>query len=80
MRVSPSGRWHVTFNHERFILLGGSNPLTRTIWGYSGMANAPDEICGKRQQRLRLIPTKNGQTKGITFAKDYHLKDVIERL
>ena len=40
----------------------------------------PHEVCGKRQQRLRLIPTKNGQTKGITFAKDYHLKDVIERL
>lgn len=40
----------------------------------------PYEICGKRVQRLRIIPTKNGQTKGITFAKDYHLKDVIERL
>ena len=36
--------------------------------------------CGKRAQRLRIIPTKNGQTKGITFAKDYHLKDVIEKL
>ena len=40
----------------------------------------PYEVCGKRQQRLRLIPTKNGQTKGITFAKDYYLKDVIEKL
>ena len=40
----------------------------------------PQEICGKRNQRLRLVPTKNGQTKGITFAKDYLLKDVLERL
>lgn len=40
----------------------------------------PQEICGKRHQRLRLVPTKNGQTKGITFAKDYLLKDVLERL
>lgn len=40
----------------------------------------PRENCGKRNQRLRLVPTKNGQTKGITFAKDYLLKDVIERL
>ena len=40
----------------------------------------PHEVCGKRNQRLRLIPTKNGQTKGITFAQDYQLKNVIERL
>ena len=40
----------------------------------------PYELCGKRSQRLRTIPTRNGQTKGITFAKDFHLKDVIERL
>lgn len=40
----------------------------------------PREICGKRNQRLRLAPTKNGQIKGITFAKDYLLKDVLERL
>lgn len=40
----------------------------------------PFEVCSKRLQRLRIIPTKNNQTKGITFAKDYHLKDVVERL
>ena len=40
----------------------------------------PHEVCAKRMQRLRIAPTKNGQTKGITFAKDYHLKDVIEKL
>jgi hypothetical protein len=37
-------------------------------------------MCGKRAQRLRLVPTKNGQTKGIIFAKDYHLKDIISKL
>lgn len=40
----------------------------------------PFDVCAKRSQRLRIIPTKNGQVKGITFAKDYHLKDVLERL
>lgn len=40
----------------------------------------PYEVCAKRSQRLRLIPTKNGQTNGISFAKDYHLKDVLKRL
>ena len=40
----------------------------------------PYEVCGTRAQRLRLIPTKNGQTKGITLAKDYRLEDVINRL
>jgi len=40
----------------------------------------PYEVCGKRAQRLRLIPTKNGQTNGITFAKDYHIEDIIKTL
>ena len=40
----------------------------------------PREVCGNRNQRLRLVPTKNGQTKGITFAKDYHLEDIIQGL
>ena len=40
----------------------------------------PRENCGNRNQRLRLVPTKNGQTKGITFAKDYHLEDIIQGL
>ena len=40
----------------------------------------PQKECGKRAQRLRLIPTLNGQTKGIMFAKDYHLEDVINSL
>lgn len=40
----------------------------------------PHNICGKRNQRLRLIPTKNGQTKGIIFAKDYHIEDIVKGL
>ena len=40
----------------------------------------PYSNCGKRAQRLRLIPPKNGQTKGIMFAKDYLLKDMIQKL
>ena len=40
----------------------------------------PFELCGKRSQRLRLIPTRNGQTKGVLFAKDFKLKDIIQNL
>lgn len=40
----------------------------------------PQKECGKRAQRLRLVPTLNGQTKGVMFAKDYHLEDVINVL
>ena len=40
----------------------------------------PIQDCGKRAQRLRIVPTKNGQIKGITFAEDYHLEDIIKRL
>ena len=39
----------------------------------------PKEKCGNRAQRLRLVPTKSGQIKGITFAKDYLLKDIISK-
>ena len=40
----------------------------------------PYDLCGKRAQRIRFIPTKSGQTKGILFAKDFHLEDVIKTL
>lgn len=40
----------------------------------------PQKECGKRAQRLRLVPTLNGQTKGVIFAKDYHLEDVVNAL
>lgn len=39
----------------------------------------PFELCGKRAQRLRLKPTLSGQTKGILFAKDFRLEDMIEK-
>lgn len=40
----------------------------------------PYSACGKRMQRLRLVPTKNNQTKGVVFAKDYHLENVVKTL
>ena len=40
----------------------------------------PYRLCGKRAQRLRFVPTKNGQTKGILFAKDFRLEDIINSL
>ena len=35
--------------------------------------------CGTTQKNLRLIPTKSGQVKGISFAKDYVAKEVLNR-
>jgi len=40
----------------------------------------PFNLCGKRSQRLRLKPTLNGQTKGVLFAKDFKLEDIIKTL
>ena len=40
----------------------------------------PYSICGKRSQRLRLAPTRNGQTKGILFAKDFRLEKILQNL
>lgn len=37
----------------------------------------PVEICGSGYTRLRLKPTKNGQTQGIKFAKDFKLEDIF---
>ena len=37
----------------------------------------PVSQCGVRSQRLRLQPTKNGQTKGITFAENYELEKIF---
>ena len=40
----------------------------------------PVEDCSSRSQSLRLISTKNGQTRGIKWAKDYKLEEVIKEL
>ena len=32
------------------------------------------------EKRLRFEPPKNGQTKGITFAKDYLVEEVLKQL
>lgn len=37
----------------------------------------PIERCGSRAQRLRLLPTKNGQTKGIMFATEFEIDKVF---
>lgn len=39
----------------------------------------PVSECGKDSKRLRLEPTKNGQVKGISFAKDYIAKEVLSK-
>lgn len=37
----------------------------------------PINKVGSRSFRLRLKPTKNGQTKNINFAKDFKLEDIF---
>ena len=40
----------------------------------------PIEECGGAEKNLRLVPPKNGQVKGINFAKNYIAKEVLKRL
>lgn len=40
----------------------------------------PVEECSSRSQSLRLVPAKNGQTRGVKWAKDYRLEEVIKEL
>jgi hypothetical protein len=37
---------------------------------------APEE--GLKEKTLRVLPTKSGQTKNISFAKDYLFEEVIK--
>ena len=34
--------------------------------------------CGRHEKNLRLVPTKNGQTKNIAFAENYLAKKVLD--
>lgn len=37
----------------------------------------PVSECGKKEKRMRLVPTNNGQTANICFAANYIAKDVL---
>lgn len=37
----------------------------------------PVEECGT-DKRLRILPTKNGRVRGVTWAKDYELEEVVK--
>ena len=37
----------------------------------------PFNECGNRSKRLRLLPTKNGQTKNISFAENYLAEKIL---
>ena len=39
----------------------------------------PLEECGNRAKRLRLLPTKSGQIKNISFAENYTAKEVLKQ-
>lgn len=40
----------------------------------------PVNECSKTAKRLRFIPPKNGQTIGITFASDYELERMVNKI
>lgn len=39
----------------------------------------PFKECGTKEKKLRLVPPKNGQIKGISFAKDYLASKILEK-
>ena len=40
----------------------------------------PVEECSGAEKTIRFVPPKNGQVKGINFAKDYLAEEVLKRL
>lgn len=40
----------------------------------------PVNECSAYEKRLRFLPPKNGQVVGITFAKDYELEKVVNKI
>ena len=40
----------------------------------------PVEECSGAEKTIRLVPPKNGQVKGINFAKDYIAEEVLKKL
>lgn len=40
----------------------------------------PFSECGVRGKKLRLVPTKSGQVKNISFAKDYIAREVLSNI
>lgn len=40
----------------------------------------PISECSAREKTLRFLPPKNGQIKGITFAKDYEFEKVVNEI
>ena len=40
----------------------------------------PIEQCSGAEKTLRFVPPKNGQIKGINFAKDYEAEEVLRNL
>lgn len=40
----------------------------------------PVNECSTTEKRLRFIPPKNGQIKGITFATEYELEKVVKKI
>ena len=40
----------------------------------------PVQECSVREKTLRFAPPKNGQIKGITFAQEYELKKVVDKI
>lgn len=48
---------------------------------YEGIAYLiPVNECSTREKTLRFLPPKNGQIKGITFAKDYEFEKVVNKI
>ena len=40
----------------------------------------PYKLCGKKEQKLRFVPTKNGQKKGVLYAEDYEMDKVLSNI
>ena len=49
-------------------------------WYKGNVYLIPVEECSGAEKAIRIIPPKNGQIKGINFAKDYLAQEVLKKL
>ena len=49
-------------------------------WYKGNVYLIPVDECSGADKAIRIMPPKNGQTKGINFAKDYLAQEVLKKL
>jgi hypothetical protein len=74
-RYTPAGYISTSYTAAEIDAVGAYSPELRSCF-----LIPIAEVSGRRAIHLRLDPTRNHQTQGIKWARDYELPEVIRRL